>query len=164
MGETDQQVNTQGKNKKPLLCKHCGSQFISSDKCERVEHERSQKHFQQLANGGQQEGDKKETISSSFWMVPDVWDFDNIGQTRAVPSVSFDGGNTAEKVYLVCADCDKGPVGIRWAANEPYYVAHSAIAYEKPKGAPENGTLPPGMSEDFVRGLIAQQQQQKTDG
>lgn len=163
MEDTDQQVvntSTQGTNEKSLFCKHCGSQFLSADKAKKVEHERSQTHFQEVADSNDQKDGVKDTISSVFWEIGDVWDFDNIGQTRAVTSSTFEGV-TPETVYVVCADCERGPVGIRWAPNEPYYVAHSQVIYERPEGAPEDGAIPPGMTEDFFRGLIAQQQLQQ---
>ena len=153
MAETTNLITEQGTNAKAMYCCHCGSQFISPDKAERAEHEQSQAHFQLLANAGD-----KETISPLFWKVPDVWDFDNIAQTRKVMEE-----NDKEKpnVYLLCSDCDKGPVAVRWAEGEPFYISHSRVLYERPEGAPENGALPAGMSEEFVRSLIAQQEQQQ---
>mmetsp|Transcript_5867 Transcript_5867/g.8299 ORF Transcript_5867/g.8299 Transcript_5867/m.8299 type:complete len:189 (-) Transcript_5867:1100-1666(-) len=178
MATLDELTNEQKMNSRPLFCRHCGSQFISTDKAERTEHKPSQTHFQKLVEDSRKDAGKKEggngsvgdeksqdakeeveIISSLFWKVPDVWDFDNIGQTRVVESPSECSGFVAgETVYVVCADCEREPVGVRWRANEPYYVSHSRVLYEKPEGAPENGALPPGMSEEYIRGLIAQQQ------
>jgi hypothetical protein len=152
MEEITHLITAEGTNAKAMYCCHCGSQFISPDKAERAEHEQSQSHFQKLANAG----DKK-AISSLFWKVPDVWDFDNIAQTRKVME---ENDKNKPNVYLLCSDCDKGPVAVRWAEGEPFYISHSRVLYERPEGAPENGALPAGMSEEFVRSLIAQQQQQ----
>lgn len=65
---------------------------------------------------------------NNFLVVPDVWDFDNVGVSREIPSslladsgnmgeFIFDYGNSSWKIkkclkYLICADCDKGPIGI----------------------------------------------------
>ncbi|CAD6651346.1 BAH_G0054870.mRNA.1.CDS.1 [Saccharomyces cerevisiae] len=65
---------------------------------------------------------------SNFLVVPDVWDFDNVGVSREIPSsilgdlsdksdFAFEYGNSSWKIkkclkYLICADCDKGPIGI----------------------------------------------------
>ena len=148
MADMEQLVDAQGRNVKSIFCRHCGSQFISAEKAERVEHEQSQAHFQKL--------DKNETVSPFFWCANNVWDFDNIAQTRVV-------SDEEEKpnVYLLCSDCEKGePVAVRWKENEPFYISHSRVIYERPEGAPENGALPAGMTEEFVRSLIAQQEQQ----
>jgi len=155
MADVAELTNSQDRNTKAMYCRHCGSQFISEEKAERVEHEQSQSHFQKLANAT----NKAETISAVFWKVPDVWDFDNIAQTRVV---SETGEEEKPNVYLLCSDCEKGePVAIRWKEAEPFFISHSRVIYERPEGAPENGALPAGMSEEFVRSLIAQQEQQK---
>lgn len=150
-------VNAQGLNTKALFCRECGSQFISEEKAEQVEHEQSQLHFQQLANANNDSPPQE--ISSVFWKVPSVWDFDNIAQTRKV-EISGEAG-AKPNVYLLCGDCEKGPVAVRWNETEPFYISHSKVLYERPEGAPQNGALPAGMSEDFVRSLIAQQEQQQ---
>lgn len=65
---------------------------------------------------------------SNFLVVPDVWDFDNVGVSREIPSsilgdlsdksdFVFEYSNSSWKIkkclkYLICADCDKGPIGI----------------------------------------------------
>ena len=87
------------------------------------------------------------------------------GQSRPVAgAVASDQGEdhiTPETVYVVCADCEKGPVGVRWKAGEPYYLSHSLLSYAPKEGAPVNGALPAGMSEEFVRQLIAQREEQQ---
>lgn len=68
------------------------------------------------------------TSDNNFLVVPDVWDFDNIGVSRDIPSsllgdlgdkdeFTFDYGDSSWKIkkclkYLICADCDKGPIGL----------------------------------------------------
>mmetsp|Transcript_29114 Transcript_29114/g.86186 ORF Transcript_29114/g.86186 Transcript_29114/m.86186 type:complete len:189 (-) Transcript_29114:364-930(-) len=155
-------IGADGTNARPLYCRHCGCQFLSAEKAERVDHERSGEHLRRItAGGGGGDGDGP-AVSSSFWKIPDMWDFDNFGQTRKVPSSVVDSdpsrGATPETVYVVCSDCERGPVGVRWAEGEPYYVSLGLVRYDKPDGAPEDGALPPGMSEAFVRGLIAQKE------
>ena len=88
----------------------------------------------------------------------------NFGQSRPVAGATTSNGEdpiTPETVYVVCADCEKGPVGVRWKAGEPYYLPHSLLAYAPKEGAPVNGALPAGMSEEFVRQLIAQREEQQ---
>eukprot|EP00562_Extubocellulus_spinifer_P011572 CAMPEP_0178544682 /NCGR_PEP_ID=MMETSP0697-20121206/3246_1 /TAXON_ID=265572 /ORGANISM="Extubocellulus spinifer, Strain CCMP396" /LENGTH=199 /DNA_ID=CAMNT_0020177213 /DNA_START=11 /DNA_END=610 /DNA_ORIENTATION=- len=152
----DENLTTDGGvNSNPLYCRHCGSQFLDVKKAQRVENEMSQSHLQRLNDASSTE------VSSSFWQVNDMWDFDNFGQSRPVGvSASADPNVTPETVYVVCADCEKGPVGVRWRAGEPYYVSHSLIVYEPKEGAPANGALPTGMSEDFIRQLMVQREAQ----
>mmetsp|Transcript_10787 Transcript_10787/g.15896 ORF Transcript_10787/g.15896 Transcript_10787/m.15896 type:complete len:167 (+) Transcript_10787:216-716(+) len=150
-----------GKNSKAFYCRHCGSKFMTEEQVDLVEHDQSRNHLQNLLakenSDSVVECKKVTSISPHFWKVNDAFDFDNMGQTRGV-------GVDNAIVYVVCADCEKEPVGIRWSPSEPYYVSHSLVVYERPEGALEDGALPPGMSIDYLRGLIeAQKQQQNTE-
>lgn len=64
---------------------------------------------------------------TNFLIVRDVWDFDNIGVSKDIPptvferdfnsNLKFDYEGTTWNIqkcvkYLICADCDKGPIGI----------------------------------------------------
>lgn len=157
MADTEDLVNAQGRNTKAIFCRHCGSQFISEDKAERVEHDQSKLHFQKLANAS--DADKDKEMSPFFWKVPDVWDFDNIAQTRKVSQDE----NEKPNVYLLCSDCEKEPVAVRWSQTDPFYIAEGRVVFERPDGAPVNGALPVGMSEEYIRSLIALQEQQQKD-
>ena len=46
-----------------------------------------------------------ETLSD-HWVVRDQFDFENVGVTKSID------GDTSFR-YLTCADCDKGPIGIK---------------------------------------------------
>lgn len=166
----DRLLAADGTNARPLFCRKCGSQFLSEGKARHEEHEATRAHLQHVVNnaGGKDEKQKaaEVEVAASCWRVDDMWDFDNFGQSRPVADAATSGGGnddpiTPETVYVVCADCEVGPVGVRWRAGEPYYLAHSLLAYEKKEGAPVNGALPAGMSEDFVRQLIAQREEQQ---
>jgi hypothetical protein len=176
----DQLLAADGTNARPLFCRQCGSQFLSEGKARHEEHEATRAHIQRVVNvaGGKNEEkkqqpkeaetEKTEEVAASCWRVDDMWDFDNFGQSRPVAGAATSGGGhggddpiTPETVYVVCADCEVGPVGVKWKAGEPYYLAHSLLAYERKEGAPVNGALPAGMSEDFVRQLIAQREEQQ---
>ena len=52
-------------------------------------------------------------------------------------------------------------MGVRWKAGEPYYLPHSLLSCAPKEGGPVNGALPAGMSEEFVRQLIAQREEQQ---
>ncbi|CUS21179.1 LAQU0S02e07756g1_1 [Lachancea quebecensis] len=66
--------------------------------------------------------------SGEFSMFEDIWDFDNIGVSRQVPVEAEGAVESAQELrftwkerpytlgklqkYLICADCDRGPLGI----------------------------------------------------
>lgn len=72
---------------------------------------------------------------SNFLVVPDVWDFDNVGVSRDIPSsllgdlgdkdeFTFVYGDSSWKIkkclkYLICADCDKGPYRFDMPGTRP---------------------------------------------
>lgn len=155
---TDIATTPDGKNSKAFYCRNCGSKFLSEEQAELIEHQQSRIHLQNAINKSRADSIVESTdtteVSSHFWKVNDVFDFDNIGQTRAI-------GAEETAVYVVCADCEKEPVGIRWSPMEPYYVSNSLVLDERPEGAPEDGALPPGMSIDYLRGLIEEQKKQQ---
>ncbi|CAL9734405.1 hypothetical protein MOSE0_E05292 [Monosporozyma servazzii] len=64
-----------------------------------------------------------------FLLIKDVWAFDNIGVSKDIPShqdvvedFEFELDGQQWKIdqhlkYLICADCDKGPIGIVCAVS-----------------------------------------------
>lgn len=61
----------------------------------------------------------KETVQS-WWCVERMFDFDNIGFTHASEGVK----------YLVCADCEMGPVGYVCLESQFHYVALSRVKHD----------------------------------
>jgi len=61
-----------------------------------------------------------------LWKVQGQLSFENVGVTRAI---SLEDDPSSCK-YLVCGECDQGPIGITWS-NEPeiFFVAHGLISY-----------------------------------
>ena len=57
----------------------------------------------------------------AFWMVTDMYTFDNVGFTKIVDSIK----------YLICADCEIGPIGWHNVTNKnAFYIAVSRVKYE----------------------------------
>ncbi|KAI8052413.1 Mss4-like protein [Syncephalis plumigaleata] len=50
------------------------------------------------------------TTDGAFWMVTDVFAFDNMGFSRPVPEQSTKSISTNLR-FLCCAECDHGPLG-----------------------------------------------------
>uniref|UniRef100_A0A0L0P0M5 Mss4-like protein n=1 Tax=Candidozyma auris TaxID=498019 RepID=A0A0L0P0M5_CANAR len=80
--------------------------------------------------------------SRNFFELDDVWDFDNIGVSKAAPQLqsSLKVGEI-EKVerLLICSECDKGPLGFAGFRNPEdtdvkklcYYLSCESVAYEE---------------------------------
>ncbi|RSH83994.1 hypothetical protein EHS25_005239 [Saitozyma podzolica] len=74
----------------------------------------------------------------SYWRVPTPFSFENIGYSRpdATTSIppSSPGMDTAKgKVkWLICAECDLGPVGWSFEGGKESWVAVERVRYAKP--------------------------------
>lgn len=67
--------------------------------------------------GSEPQGDQL----TSQWLVEDMFHFENVGFTKTV--------NGGEK-YLICADCEIGPIG--WTDvrnNKEYYISAERVCY-----------------------------------
>ncbi|SCU89348.1 LAFA_0E17414g1_1 [Lachancea sp. 'fantastica'] len=76
------------------------------------------------------------TSDGLFSVFEDIWDFDNIGVSRAVPDglVNVPAATTTDNLrfkfrnktyqlhklqkYLICADCDRGPLGVTYEVKD----------------------------------------------
>ena len=63
---------------------------------------------------------KKETMKQ-FYVVNDMYDFDNIGFTKSVDN------NTIK--YLICADCEVGPLGWHCISSKKNFVALARVKH-----------------------------------
>ena len=58
---------------------------------------------------------------SQFWLVKDMYHFENVGFSKTVGS---------SLKYLLCADCEVGPIGWHDLKNgQEFYVAASRVKY-----------------------------------
>ena len=73
------------------------------------------------------DGQDTETLSYT-WMCDDIFKFENIAVMKKINNQMIGNGDFA---YLSCADCEKGPVGIRYLSspNKTSYIAHDRIRY-----------------------------------
>lgn len=56
-----------------------------------------------------------------FWIIDDMYTFENIGFSNTV-------GNYK---YLICADCEMGPVGYHNTSTKKNYVALKRVKHEQ---------------------------------
>jgi hypothetical protein len=62
---------------------------------------------------------REDVLSEGYWSIPSPLSFENIGFSRnalpptsnAAPSSSLASTSTPTIKYLICADCDHGPLG-----------------------------------------------------
>lgn len=71
---------------------------------------------------------EKERIDS-WWCIEKMLDFDNIGFTHACEGVK----------YLVCADCEMGPVGYLSLESQAHYIAVSRVIHGNQATQNNNG-------------------------
>ena len=58
---------------------------------------------------------------SKFWLVEDMWHFENVGFSKTV-------GDSVK--YLICADCEVGPIGWHSLQNtKEFFVAAERVKY-----------------------------------
>ncbi|KAJ1348908.1 hypothetical protein KIN20_004315 [Parelaphostrongylus tenuis] len=60
---------------------------------------------------------QKEAVTG-FWIVKDMYDFENVGFTKSDEGVK----------YLVCADCEYGPIGFLDAESKLHYVSNARVS------------------------------------
>lgn len=69
--------------------------------------------------------------STNFYRIDDVWDFDNIGVSKAVPDLEKSevvGDLAKVERLLICSECDKGPIGFAGYLNAEE-TDHKKLAY-----------------------------------
>ena len=57
---------------------------------------------------------------SEHWLVTDMFDFENVGFSKNVDDIK----------YLICADCERGPVG--WhvvTETDKFYISCTRVKY-----------------------------------
>ena len=61
-------------------------------------------------------------VLDEFWVVEDMYHFENVGFSKAVNNVK----------YLICADCEMGPIGYHDPAQRPsrFYVALARVNHK----------------------------------
>ena len=60
-------------------------------------------------------------VLHDFWLVIDMFTFDNVGFTNTVDSIK----------YLICADCEIGPIGWHNISDKSaFYVAVERVKHE----------------------------------
>ena len=106
------------KNSKQLICQYCPSKILppqtgSYEDATTFELQAVKKN----ADGIIQISKEK---LSQFYRVEDMYDFDNVGFSKTVDNVK----------YLICADCEAGPIGYHDITTKKCYVALSRVKHQ----------------------------------
>uniref|UniRef100_A0A8D8I8I7 Guanine nucleotide exchange factor MSS4 homolog n=1 Tax=Culex pipiens TaxID=7175 RepID=A0A8D8I8I7_CULPI len=114
-------LTEQEKNKTNVRCTHCDSLMLKPGCADYVEVEYDlpeprQKKRQPDAAGEPELARQKLT---RFWVVADMFTFENIAFSHTV----------ANTKYLICADCEIGPVGYHDLATKRCYIALQRVKH-----------------------------------
>ncbi|XP_058815017.1 guanine nucleotide exchange factor MSS4 homolog [Topomyia yanbarensis] len=107
------------KNKTNVKCSHCESLMLKPACADYVESEfdlpeAHQKTRQQPTDGGAEQRTEFTCEKlKDFWVVGDMFTFENIGLSHTVNNVK----------YLICADCEIGPVGYHDLQTKQCFIA-----------------------------------------
>jgi len=109
------EITTDGKNLKQIKCQRCPSTILVPGIATLVTHE-----FK-LPESPTKEGDVKkvDNFSNKYWCVDNMYAFENVGFSKTVEGVK----------YLICADCEIGPIGWHDLNSKLSYVSLSKVDY-----------------------------------
>ena len=105
------------RNVKNVICTRCPSKILTpgSAKFEEVDFEL---HAMKKKNASDSDFSKDKI--NQYYMVDDMFTFENIGFSNQVDNVK----------YLICADCEIGPVGWHDVNSKKSYIALPRIKHE----------------------------------
>ncbi|XP_015600264.1 guanine nucleotide exchange factor MSS4 homolog [Cephus cinctus] len=107
--------NDAGKNKDKVFCTFCPSKVLNQGSATFVNIQFSLPYMQRKGDG---QADERESISD-YWLVEDMYTFENIGVSNTVENVK----------YLACADCERGPIGWHDLKTKKSYIALSRVKH-----------------------------------
>lgn len=115
--DTSSLVDQDGKNLKQIVCERCSSKILPSKvgTFEEIEFE-----LNIMKKKSETDSDLTKEKLIQFYRVEDMFDFDNIGFSHTVEDTK----------YLICADCEIGPVGWHSISSKKCYVALNRVAYK----------------------------------
>lgn len=119
--ENTELVSEEGKNIKAVLCQRCGSKVLCPGMAVYAEKELFLPSMRKKSGSFGTEGSVDGDTLKSFWLVDNMFDFENVGFTNDVGRIK----------YLICADCEIGPIG--WHClddKQSYYIALERVTHE----------------------------------
>lgn len=75
---------------------------------------------EQIANGQYKSNEIEFEKVKNCWLIDDIYTFENIGVSNTVDGLK----------YLICADCEYGPIGVHYLDNKKSYLALNRINHK----------------------------------
>ncbi|XP_029990732.1 guanine nucleotide exchange factor MSS4 [Sphaeramia orbicularis] len=118
--ERSELVSEDGKNIKSVLCQRCGSKVLCPGMAVFSEKEVFLPSMRKKSGLSSTEGSVDGDTLNAHWLVPDMYDFENVGFTNNVGRIK----------YLICADCEIGPIGWHCLDDKrSFYVALERVTH-----------------------------------
>lgn len=108
-------AESEGKNKNKILCPKCSSVILDKSVGVHVEIEKLLPSMSAIVSSSESSFENSNYIH--FWMVDDIFKFENCGFSNTVDSTK----------YLTCADCEVGPIGFQDLNNKHCYVCLARV-------------------------------------
>ncbi|XP_035910987.1 guanine nucleotide exchange factor MSS4 homolog [Anopheles stephensi] len=113
-------IGEDGKNRTNVKCLHCGSLIL---RAANSDFDSTAYDLPVAKQKRQTAVDKEEVFASEtlkdFWMVKDMYTFENIGFSNTVDN----------RKYLTCADCELGPIGYHDLETKKSYIALARVQH-----------------------------------
>ena len=116
--DTSDLINEEKKNAKALACQRCPCKILPTNTGTYQEDHEKDLHV--MHKKQEEAGINKEKMNQ-FYAVKDMFDFDNIGFTKPVDNDTIK--------YLICADCEVGPLGWHCISTKTNYVALARVKH-----------------------------------
>lgn len=113
----DLNLSTNNRNKLPILCMRCNCAILSPNVASFVDAKPFSLPFCRQAKNSTSINAE---VINSWWQVERMFDFENIGFTHARDGVK----------YLICANCEDGPVGYLCPVTKAHFVAVCRVKQE----------------------------------
>ncbi|KAK7579616.1 hypothetical protein V9T40_000245 [Parthenolecanium corni] len=107
----------EGRNKLLISCIRCPSKILNAGIAEYKDIEFALPKM--TLRKDRKDENIEEEILNQYWMVADKFAFENIGFSNAVSGIQ----------YLICADCEIGPIGWYDKSTQFCYVSVSRVNY-----------------------------------
>uniref|UniRef100_A0A023F808 Putative guanine nucleotide exchange factor n=1 Tax=Triatoma infestans TaxID=30076 RepID=A0A023F808_TRIIF len=111
-----EELISEGKNKTTVYCSRCPSKILNPKTGTHKTVDFKLPHMHYKADGNPNEAEE----ISDYWAVHDMYIFENIGFSKTVDNFK----------YLICADCEMGPIGWFDIPSKESFVALSRVKHQ----------------------------------